>query len=312
MSSISVLGLPDGTSDGIKKSWRKLTIQFHPDKNGSDTPSENRSKLSKQDAEHQMLLLNSAYEVLKDPVKRRAYDRLPSPAQGQQADRAEARASAEARARNAARDKAYAAQAARNKARADAAAARTARRAAEKAQSEKTKPGEARGVPGKALGIAVSAFAVMYLCGAVYSTCEMFAVAPCATLWQTACGARLDCKWVVLAPCETLTKRKNVCQNRPDCTWSPGFFSSSCEASRTARGSTNAFVEQLTRRSSCKPQNTKPGVLDRHEFAMAAFSVIFVSACAFTEEAAPGDLIGPFVTILCAFCAAFAYWRWTR
>ena len=66
------------TSDkeSIKKSYRKLALKYHPDRNPDDKEAEERFKL-----------INEAYEVLSDENKRAIYDRygkegLSSGAQG--------------------------------------------------------------------------------------------------------------------------------------------------------------------------------------------------------------------------------------
>src|SRR5206468_3182358 len=61
----SVLGVQRTASDDdIKKAYRKLAMQYHPDRN-------NGSK----DAEEQFKQITEAYDVLRDPQKRAAYDR---------------------------------------------------------------------------------------------------------------------------------------------------------------------------------------------------------------------------------------------
>jgi molecular chaperone DnaJ len=52
------------TSEEIKRSYRKLAVKFHPDKNPGD-----------HEAEEQFKELGAAYDVLMDPDKRAAYDR---------------------------------------------------------------------------------------------------------------------------------------------------------------------------------------------------------------------------------------------
>ena len=60
-----VLGVTrTATAEEIKKAYRKLARQFHPDKNKS------------KDAEARFKEINEANEVLSDPQKRRAYDSL--------------------------------------------------------------------------------------------------------------------------------------------------------------------------------------------------------------------------------------------
>lgn len=51
--------------DAIKKAYRKLAMQYHPDRNPGD-----------QKAEEHFKQLNEAYQVLSDPAKRARYDQL--------------------------------------------------------------------------------------------------------------------------------------------------------------------------------------------------------------------------------------------
>jgi molecular chaperone DnaJ len=61
-----VLGLQRGASDSdLKAAYRKLAMKHHPDRNPGDQHCELRFKE-----------INEAYEVLKDPDKRAAYDRF--------------------------------------------------------------------------------------------------------------------------------------------------------------------------------------------------------------------------------------------
>lgn len=53
------------SEEEIKKAFRRLAHQYHPDKSGGDHESTERFKL-----------INEAYEVLKDPDKRAQYDRF--------------------------------------------------------------------------------------------------------------------------------------------------------------------------------------------------------------------------------------------
>src|ERR1700690_3075690 len=61
-----VLGVTRSASEvEIKASFRKLAMQWHPDKNPGD-----------QDCEHRFKEINEAYDVLKDGERRAAYDRF--------------------------------------------------------------------------------------------------------------------------------------------------------------------------------------------------------------------------------------------
>jgi molecular chaperone DnaJ len=61
----SVLGVANSASDDdIKKAYRKLAMQWHPDRNNGS-----------QEAEEKFKEITEAYDVLRDPNKRAAYDR---------------------------------------------------------------------------------------------------------------------------------------------------------------------------------------------------------------------------------------------
>ncbi len=53
----------DASADEIKKSFRKLAVKFHPDRNQGDSAAEEKFKE-----------INEAYAVLSDPEKRKQYD----------------------------------------------------------------------------------------------------------------------------------------------------------------------------------------------------------------------------------------------
>ena len=60
----TILGVPaDATLSQIKKAYRKLARQHHPDTNPGD-----------HDAAERFKAITEAYEVLTDPARRKAYD----------------------------------------------------------------------------------------------------------------------------------------------------------------------------------------------------------------------------------------------
>ena len=60
-----VLGVPkDADTNGIKKAYRKLAMEYHPDRNSSP------------DAEEKFKEISEAYGVLSDSEKRAKYDRF--------------------------------------------------------------------------------------------------------------------------------------------------------------------------------------------------------------------------------------------
>ena len=61
----AVLGVPrDASDDDIKQAYRRLAMQWHPDRNGGS-----------KDAEEKFKTITEAYDVLRDPQKRAAFDR---------------------------------------------------------------------------------------------------------------------------------------------------------------------------------------------------------------------------------------------
>jgi molecular chaperone DnaJ len=68
----TVLGVErNASADEIKKSYRKLAIKYHPDKNPGDKAAEEKFKEAA-----------SAYEILSDPEKKARYDRFGHAGQG--------------------------------------------------------------------------------------------------------------------------------------------------------------------------------------------------------------------------------------
>ncbi|ORX60861.1 DnaJ-domain-containing protein [Piromyces finnis] len=57
----------DFTSQQLKSSFRRLSLQYHPDKLGSDFTAE---------AQEKYILIRSAYEILQDPIRLKAYEKF--------------------------------------------------------------------------------------------------------------------------------------------------------------------------------------------------------------------------------------------
>ncbi|ORX45900.1 DnaJ-domain-containing protein [Hesseltinella vesiculosa] len=57
----------------IKKAYRKLALKFHPDKQSNDATDK-----EKEHATHQFQLIGLAYTILRDPGKKKVYDRTGS------------------------------------------------------------------------------------------------------------------------------------------------------------------------------------------------------------------------------------------
>ena len=63
-----ILGVDKNADDNqLKKAYRKLAMKFHPDKSTPENKEENETKFKE---------ISSAYDILKDPEKRKIYDQF--------------------------------------------------------------------------------------------------------------------------------------------------------------------------------------------------------------------------------------------
>ena len=66
-----ILGVShDASADEIKKAYRKLSLKYHPDRQG------NKSESEKKEAEDKFKEIGAAYAILSDDNKRARYDRF--------------------------------------------------------------------------------------------------------------------------------------------------------------------------------------------------------------------------------------------
>lgn len=69
----SILGVSkDASAEDLKKAWRKLSLKYHPDRQGG------KSDKQKEEAIAKMKEINEAYSTLSDENKRRQYDAMGS------------------------------------------------------------------------------------------------------------------------------------------------------------------------------------------------------------------------------------------
>jgi curved DNA-binding protein CbpA len=69
----------DATPEEVKRRWRELASEHHPDRAGSD--DHERARLTTR-----MARINAAYDVLRDPVRRARYDSTPHARRDRYAD----------------------------------------------------------------------------------------------------------------------------------------------------------------------------------------------------------------------------------
>lgn len=78
-----ILGIArDATPEEIKRRWRELAREHHPDRAAGDVPEQERLTA-------RMARINAAYDVLRDPVRRARHDASPSARRAWEHDRAD-------------------------------------------------------------------------------------------------------------------------------------------------------------------------------------------------------------------------------
>ena len=66
-----IIGVPrDASAEAIKRRWRELAREHHPDRAVGDVPEQERLTA-------RMARINAAYDVLRDPVRRARHDASP-------------------------------------------------------------------------------------------------------------------------------------------------------------------------------------------------------------------------------------------
>jgi len=80
-----ILGVSrDATAEQIKRRWRELAREHHPDRAAGDLPEQERLT-------SRMARINAAYDVLRDPVRRARHDASPPARRAWDQDRADGR-----------------------------------------------------------------------------------------------------------------------------------------------------------------------------------------------------------------------------
>lgn len=81
----AVLDVPrDARAEDIKRRWRELAREHHPDRAAGDAPAQQRLTA-------QMARINAAWDVLRDPARRARYDASPQAWRAREAERATGR-----------------------------------------------------------------------------------------------------------------------------------------------------------------------------------------------------------------------------